>query len=88
MASQTLISAGLESQVILPSDSNYEARTQSYFDNSAKLNPACYVQPRTAEEVAVAVKALGGAGQVFAVRSGGYTTRGESSNIEGGVTID
>lgn len=87
-ATHVLSSAGLESRVILPDDPGYESRTQSYFDISAKLKPACYVQPRTADEVAAAVKALASAGQRFAVRAGGYTTRAESSNIDGGVTID
>lgn len=88
MASQSLSAAGLKSQIILPSDPKYEARTQSYFDNSAKLKPAFYVQPRTAEETAATVRALAAAGQPFAVRAGGYTTRTGSSNIDGGVTID
>ena len=87
-ATQVLTAAGLEAQTILPSDPRYETRTQSYFDNSAKLKAACYFQPRSADETAAAVKALAGASQKFAVHAGGYTTRATSSNIDGGVTID
>ncbi|KAK7731052.1 hypothetical protein SLS53_008854 [Cytospora paraplurivora] len=92
MASSTqrknLIAAGLGSQVVLPDDAKYAALTESYFDNAAKLHPACFLQPRTASEVALAIKALSEDGQAFAVRSGGCTVRAGSNNIEGGVTID
>lgn len=85
---KSLIAAGLESRILLPNNPDYEARKSSYFDNAAKVDAACIVQPRTAGEVATAVKALAAAEQVFAVRAGGYTNRHGSSNIEGGVTID
>ncbi|KAK7429769.1 hypothetical protein QQZ08_003614 [Neonectria magnoliae] len=53
-----------------------------------KISPAYIVRPRSAEEVATAVKALNTAGERFAVRSGGHTNWAGSNNIEAGVTID
>lgn len=86
----SLIEAGLSSQVLFPSSDEYHERQSSYWSKCAKrLQPACIVQPRTAEEVASAVKALVAVRQQFAVRSGGHTHWTGSNNIgEGGVTID
>lgn len=83
-----LSEAGLESRVIYPEDAEYAASTESYFDNASKLQPACFLQPCTASETALAVKTLADAGQYFAVRSGGCTIRPGSNNIDNGVTID
>ena len=85
---EPLIAAGLSSQVILPDDPKYAVRQAAYFDDGAKLPAACFVQPRSAAEVATVVKTLADAKQPFAIRSGGYTVRAGSSNINGGVTID
>ncbi|KAI8672946.1 hypothetical protein LRP88_02532 [Fusarium phalaenopsidis] len=85
---QGLVAAGLESRILSPADAEFKARQESYWSNSAKINPACIVQPRSPEEVATAVKALVAAGQKFAVRSGGHTNWTGSNNIQDGVTID
>jgi len=83
-----LKTAGLQSQVLVPTDAEYDAREDSYWSNSAKIKPACIVRPRSAEEVSSTVKALVAAGEKFAVRSGGHTQWAGSNNIDGGVTID
>lgn len=83
-----LVAAGLQSRILTPTDAEYTARQDSYWSNSAKITPACIVQPQSPEEVATAVKALVAAGQKFAVRSGGHTNWAGSNNIDGGVTID
>ncbi|CAJ2509905.1 Uu.00g058050.m01.CDS01 [Anthostomella pinea] len=83
-----LVAAGLRSRVLTTSDDRYKTRIESYWCNSAKLNPACIVQPTSASEVSAAVKALVEHEQVFAVRSGGHTNWARSNNIDGGVTID
>ncbi|KAH8662483.1 hypothetical protein BX600DRAFT_551239 [Xylariales sp. PMI_506] len=80
--------AGLELQILVPTDDEYHARQESYWSGSAKIKPAAIVLPRSAEEVSAAVKALVAAGQKFAVRSGGHTNWAGANNIEGGVTID
>ncbi len=85
---ECLAAAGLQSQVLVPGEAEYDARQDSYWSNSAKISPAAIVRPRSAGEVAAALKALVGAKQRFAVRSGGHTNWAGSNNIEGGVTID
>ena len=83
-----LIRAGLEAQIIFPTDPEYESIEQSYWSNTAKLGPACIVRPTTPEQVSAAVKALVAANEKFAVRSGGHSQVAGSNNIAGGVTID
>jgi FAD/FMN-containing dehydrogenase len=82
-----LVKVGLHDRVVLPSTAEYAARIDSYFNNSAKLKPACILMPQESTEVATAIKALVSAGQKFAIRSGG-SNFWPSNNIEGGVTID
>ena len=88
LQAKVLAEAGLTDNLLLPEHPTYAERNASYFDNAAKLHPACIVQPKTAQQLAAAVKALATAGQHFAVRSGGHGTQTASSNIDGGVTID
>ncbi|WXC56403.1 hypothetical protein SNK03_002339 [Fusarium graminearum] len=87
-ATESLIAAGLEARILAPNDADFTARQESYWSNSAKIKPACIVQPRTSDEVATIVKALVAAGHKFAIRSGGHTNWAGSNNIEGGVTVD
>lgn len=88
MTAPDLVMAGLGAQILRPEDAQYKERIDSYFDLSARLVPTCILQPRTAGEVAEAIKALGSTGQKFAIRSGGCGNRAGSNNIDGGVTID
>ncbi|KAI1095732.1 hypothetical protein F5B19DRAFT_440755 [Rostrohypoxylon terebratum] len=83
-----LIAAGLQSRILVPRDEGYAARIDSYWCNSAKLQPACIVQPVSSIEVSKALKALADADQAFAVRGGGHSNWAGSNNIDGGVTID
>ncbi|KAH7198520.1 uncharacterized protein B0J16DRAFT_330511 [Fusarium flagelliforme] len=85
---ECLVAAGIEARILVPTDAEFTARQESYWSNSAKIEPACIVQPRTPEEVAAIVKTLVAAGQKFAIRSGGHTNWAGSNNIEGGVTVD
>ncbi|KAK0631178.1 hypothetical protein B0T17DRAFT_242582 [Bombardia bombarda] len=88
LEAKCLIDARLQSQILIPTDADYKTRNDLYWSNSAKLQPAYIVRPRSANEVTTAVKALVSAGQAFAVRSGGHTNWAGSNNIDGGVTID
>lgn len=89
MATSSFSAAGLRAQVLKPEDAHFKERVNSYFDLSAQpLRPTYILQPRTAAEVAEAIKALVDANQKFAVRSGGCGNRAGSNNIDGGVTID
>ncbi|KAI1823863.1 hypothetical protein F4861DRAFT_531328 [Xylaria intraflava] len=83
-----LIDAGFQSQIILPSDEKYTQRENTYWSASTRLEPACIVQPKSAEDVADILKAVIAAQQKFAVRSGGHGSAPGASNIEDGVTID
>jgi hypothetical protein len=82
------MAAGLQAQVLVPGDADYDARQDSFWSNSAKIRPAAIVRPGSAKDVSAALKALVGAKQPFAVRSGGHTNWAGSNNIEGGVAID
>lgn len=74
--------------VLRPSDEEYTTREQSYWSNSAKIQPAYIVRPKNATEVSKAVKYLAARNQQFAVRSGGHTQWAGANNIHNGVTID
>jgi FAD/FMN-containing dehydrogenase len=53
-----------------------------------ELEPACYVEPSNAVEVAVILDVLIKEGCRFAVKSGGLSRDAGQSNVDGGVTID
>jgi hypothetical protein len=52
------------------------------------LNPACFVEPTCAEDVAAVVRIAKENELPFAVKSGGHTFFASASNIEDGITID
>lgn len=68
-AIRSLHDAGLGEIICLPGSDVYEARTKSYWSLSPQLRPWAIVQPRSAEEVSMAMKALVAvAGCQFAIR--------------------
>ncbi|KAJ0108397.1 hypothetical protein J7T55_005374 [Diaporthe amygdali] len=81
-----LAEAGLAHRVLLPTDTDYVSRNESYWSKDARLRPACIVTPRSADEVSKAVVALVAGGHTFAIRSGGHASW--ANNIDRGVTID
>ncbi|KAH6838552.1 hypothetical protein B0I37DRAFT_394174 [Chaetomium sp. MPI-CAGE-AT-0009] len=85
---ESLTAAVMQTQILVPGDAEYHARQDSFWSNSAKIRPAAIVLPGSASDVSAALKALVGAKQPFAVRSGGHMFWAGSNNIEGGVTID
>jgi FAD/FMN-containing dehydrogenase len=83
----------LNDQILYPGQSDYDSRLKSYFDiKQQTITPNCILQPRTAQDVSLAVKTLSNATVPqqckFAIRSGGHTPYAGASNIEHGVTID
>ncbi|KAF7672480.1 fad binding domain-containing protein [Alternaria burnsii] len=83
----------LRSRLLFPGQDAYETREDSYFDVKQQvITPNCIVQPKTAKEVALAVKTLTAASLLksckFAIRSAGHTPYAGASNIEHGVTLD
>ncbi|RYP51046.1 hypothetical protein DL768_003546 [Monosporascus sp. mg162] len=83
-----LMRAGLQSRILLPSDSGYNACEKSYFSNTAKLKLACIIRPTFNSQVSTALRALVATNEKFAIRSGVYTLLIGLNNIHGGVTID
>lgn len=80
----------LEGKITLSGQDAYDKSIQSHFAVNAQLQPACVVRPRSADDVALAVKILTAPVQPceFAVRSGGHTTWAGAAGIENGVTLD
>jgi FAD/FMN-containing dehydrogenase len=85
---ENLVRAGLKAKALVPSDAEYSVLQDSYWSNTSKLNPACIVRPKSAEEVSSTLQALVATKQKFAIRSGGHTPYAGANNIDGGVTID
>ncbi|KAK8075648.1 hypothetical protein PG997_010311 [Apiospora hydei] len=84
---QLLEKAGL--QVLESGTEAYTARQASYFSRSSQLKPYCYVQPRSAEEAALALTTLVKDTTCdFAIKSGGHMVWAGANNIDNGVTID
>lgn len=77
---------------MFPANPSYQISVASYWSNLAQLSPSCIVQPINANDISIAVKTLattkGHSSCQFAVRGGGHTPWGGSSNIQNGVTID
>lgn len=89
----SLAQTTLKDLLLYPEQSDYQSRLASYFDvKQQSITPACILQPRTSQDVALAVTLLTdtSASQSckFAIRSGGHTPIAGASNIEDGVTID
>ncbi|KAJ6021666.1 FAD-binding domain-containing protein [Penicillium herquei] len=86
---QSLIQAGLEEQLLLPSHPECHTLQGASWSKSAQLNPAVIIRPRSALEVSTALHTLINAGLKFAIRSGGHTQYPGANDIDGdGVTID
>lgn len=77
---------------MFPANPSYQTSVASYWSNLAQLSPSCIVQPINANDISIAVKTLATTKGLspchFAVRGGGHTPWGGSSNIQNGVTID
>ncbi|KAI0157384.1 putative oxidoreductase [Xylariaceae sp. FL1272] len=71
----------------------YPASIASYFSpQAAAIQPACFVQPATVQDVAVIIKSLtspdNGGPHDFAIRAGGHTWFADANSSPNGVTID
>ncbi|CAK7237138.1 hypothetical protein SEUCBS140593_009856 [Sporothrix eucalyptigena] len=87
-----LETSGLGDRLLYAHDDNFQKQTGSYFSAKARYAAQCIFQPRTAAEVALAVKTLVAANQTkpcpFAIRGNGHTTNPDYANIRDGVTMD
>ncbi|KAL4749885.1 hypothetical protein BDW72DRAFT_124949 [Aspergillus terricola var. indicus] len=83
----------LDNRVVTSSSAAYKESVSSYFSfQEQNLQPACVIQPATAQELSAAIVLLArdhhDHGQQFAIRSGGHMIPAGAANIQGGVTID
>lgn len=88
-----LIQTPLNDFVLYAEQSEYQSRVASYFHAKQQtITPACIIQPRSSQDVSLAVKTLTGMNTSqpckFAIRGGGHTPFAGASNIQDGVTID
>jgi FAD/FMN-containing dehydrogenase len=86
-------SSSLKDRLLVLDQTTFRDRLKTYFDvKQQSITPRCIVQPKNADEVALAVKTLtetsAGDACKFAIRSGGNTPYAGASNIQDGVTID
>ena len=78
----------LEHKVYRPSDLMYDGRVESIYSASAALEPWCFVQPSTAEDVSLVIRTLVGNECPFGIRAGGHGIFPQANSVEEGVTID
>ncbi|KAF9884216.1 hypothetical protein FE257_002207 [Aspergillus nanangensis] len=88
-----LVNSPLLSQLTLPSSPRFQALVSSHYSTRAQLQPACFLQPESTDQVSQAVHILtefddGSPECQFAVRSGGHAPWAGAASIQGGVTID
>jgi hypothetical protein len=85
------INTSLPGKVLSPGllSVEYQYETQQYWaTNLREINPACIVQPNSAQDVAIVVKILNKYPTVrFATRSGGHDPNKEHSTVQDGVLI-
>lgn len=79
---------GLGARVIQPHCTAYKEREESYWSNTAKIEPVCIIRPTCSDEVSRIIQLLVARSEQFAVRSGGHMHCIGSNNIRRGVTID
>jgi FAD/FMN-containing dehydrogenase len=72
--------------VLRPGDAGYETARVS-FNGMVDRRPAVIVQPRTTDEVAVAVRAAGDGGLPIAIRGGGHSVAGHAI-ADGALVVD
>ncbi|KAI1735654.1 FAD-binding domain-containing protein [Xylaria scruposa] len=88
---EALKTAGLGDRLITPSDTGYDTEVNSWWAKNSRQRADCFVLPRTCNEVAAALTTLVNADSEndsnIAVRSGGHSSTGSSSTVNG-VTID
>ncbi|KAI1110833.1 putative oxidoreductase [Nemania sp. NC0429] len=79
--------------VFFPGSAGYDSSIASYFSpQAAAVRPACYVTPKTTQDVSAVVKALtsstNGGRHSIAVRAGGHTWFAGANSAADGITID
>ncbi|KAL4882296.1 hypothetical protein BJY04DRAFT_207140 [Aspergillus karnatakaensis] len=88
-----LLNSILAPQLVLPSSSHYQSLVNHHYTLNAPLQPGCFFQPKSSEQVGLGVSILveaddGSPECQFAIRGGGHTPFMGAAGVEGGVTID
>ncbi|KAI1413659.1 6-hydroxy-D-nicotine oxidase [Hypoxylon sp. FL1857] len=88
-AARPILSSKLQGRVTTPDDARYGPEREFPWSQTCWLPAACFVRPRTAEEVAVALRAIRETGSQFVIRSGGHNCNPNISSVDGsGVVVD
>ncbi|KAI0138591.1 6-hydroxy-D-nicotine oxidase [Hypoxylon sp. NC0597] len=88
-AACALLTSKLQGRVTSPSDAQYQSEQEFPWSQTCWLPAACYVRPRTAEEVAITLEAIRETGSQFVIRSGGHNCNPNISSIDSsGVVVD
>ena len=83
------LQAQFPSQVALPEEETYRTELSQYWSlQQSQTQPACIFYPRSAQDVASAVRVAIETSCPFAVKSGGHVPFAGASNIAGGITIN
>ncbi|ROV95322.1 hypothetical protein VSDG_06093 [Cytospora chrysosperma] len=77
----------LGSEIVDTSPLN-ETAVDANWSEACWEQPGCIIQPRTASDVATALKIIKQFGAPFAVRSGGHSPNPGFSSIQGGILLD
>ncbi|KAK2763185.1 hypothetical protein FQN54_009821 [Arachnomyces sp. PD_36] len=78
----------LRNKVYYPDSTIYDARIESYWSESAALEPWCMVLPTTTNDTSEVMKVISTHECPFGIRGGGHTVFPLSSSVEDGVTVD
>ncbi|KAI1376860.1 6-hydroxy-D-nicotine oxidase [Hypoxylon crocopeplum] len=88
-ATRDILAATLPGCVTAPSDTQYAFERDFPWSPTCWLPAACYVRPRTPDEVATVLKAIRETGSKFAIRCGGHNCNPNMSSVDGsGIVID
>jgi hypothetical protein len=88
-----LLNSPLATNLNFPSAPRYHDLVNAHYATSAPLQPVCFFQPQSADQVELAISILvqaddGSLQCQFAIRGGGHTPWKGAAGVEGGVTID
>ena len=80
----------LSARVTYPGEASYNNTENSYWSlQETEIEPACIVQPSTAQDVAQTVSAISRVKECrFAIKGHGHNPAAGFANVVGGVTID
>ncbi|KAI0889805.1 6-hydroxy-D-nicotine oxidase [Annulohypoxylon maeteangense] len=89
VVASNILASRLKGRVVTPDDNLYQSEKNFPWSQTCWLPAACYVQPHTSDEVAIALKCIKEAESQFAIRCGGHNCNVNVSSVDSsGVVID